>query len=530
MARAASPSFICELPLILVGDAQHVLLMRLDVARQAYNALLRESLRRLALLRQSKAYQSVRTLPKGQARTQAFADLNARFGFREYDLHRWATTHISQQWLGKHLDSNTIQKLATRAFQACQQYAFGLRGRPRYKGRRQFDSLEGKSNRAGIRWTGTHVTWNKLDLVARIDPADPVIAHALACPVKYVRIVRRKLNGKQRFFVQLICQGQPYRKPQHGSGQDTIGIDPGPRTFGIAGADWGAQIDLAAPLKRSRREQRQLQRQIDRQRRANNPGNYLSDGRVRPGRTHWRISQNQRDNERRLAEAQRTEAAHRKSLHGQLANTILALGNDIRIEQNSYRSFQKTYGKAVGQAAPATFVRMLTRKAARADASVQMLPTSLRLSQTCVCGRIARKQLSERVHHCECGITVQRDVWSSYLARFCVAVEGPAGPSWQLDAEAANLAVSGAGSRLPAASSSSSVGVFATWARAQSASGCPFGDASLPSASGGSERIVGAAGAMVREGSDGVAHDVLPGHDARELSRAHRVASRTPEL
>jgi putative transposase len=301
----------------------------------------------------------------------------------------------------------------------------------------------------GLRWRDGAVVWGDLRLRARISADDPVIAQALTCPIKRVRIVRRTLNGRQRFFAQLVCAGEPYQKPPTVVGDGVIGIDPGPRTFGLAGADWGAQIDLTTPLKQARSQQRRIQRRIDRQRRANNPENFLPDGQVRSGRKRWRISCNQRNNQRRLKEARRKEAAHRKSLHGQLANTLLRLGNDIRIERNSYRSFQKTFGKAVGHAAPATFVATLSRKASSAGASVTVIPASLRLSQRCLCGTIARKPLSERVHRCECGITLQRDVFSAYLARFSIAVDGPSGPSWQLDAANAQVAFAGAESRHP---------------------------------------------------------------------------------
>ena len=118
-------------------------------------------------------------------------------------------------------------------------------------------------------------------------------------------------------------------------------------------------------------------------------------------------------------------------------------GRFLGIEKDSYRSFQKSYGKAVGQAAPATFVTLLTRKAASAGASVTVLPPSLRLSQICLCGTLARKTLSERVHRCDCGITVQRDVWSAYLARFAQAECESDDPIWRLDAESACAAFSG---------------------------------------------------------------------------------------
>jgi hypothetical protein len=108
------------------------------------------------------------------------------------------------------------------------------------------------------------------------------------------------------------------------------------------------------------------------------------------------------------------------------------------------------------------------------------LPTSLRLSQTCLCGAIVRKSLSERVHSCPCGIIVQRDVWSAYLARFCVAVETPEGVSWRLDADQANAVWSGVESRFPTASSPAGVEAFVAWAWAQSASGDFTGSLHLP--------------------------------------------------
>ena len=210
MGQNKTPSFIVELPLQVRPAQEKRLVARLEAARQVYNACLGESLRRLDLLRQSKAYQAARKLPKGKARSQAFREANRAIGFGEYDLHAYAAP-FNHCWLGQHLDINTIQKLATRAFKAVQQYALGKRGRPRFKGRNQMDSVEGKSNASGIRWRETRVEWQGMALEAIIDQDDAVIAHGLQSRVKYVRLVRRKLNGRSRFYVQLVCAGQPYQ-------------------------------------------------------------------------------------------------------------------------------------------------------------------------------------------------------------------------------------------------------------------------------------------------------------------------------
>ena len=85
----------------------------------------------------------------------------------------------------------------------------------RFKGKAQLDSVEGKTNVAGMRWCVDHLKWSGLVLPARLDPRDLVMVHGLSCPVKDVRLVRRKLGLRHRFYAQLVCEGRSYRKAQH---------------------------------------------------------------------------------------------------------------------------------------------------------------------------------------------------------------------------------------------------------------------------------------------------------------------------
>ncbi len=120
---------------------------------------------------------------------------------------------------------------ATRAFRAVRGYAVGKRGRPRFKGRNQFDSVEGKTNGSGIRWRDGYVEWMGLRLRAVIPKGDAVVAHGLSSRVKDVRLIRRRLNGKVHYWAQLICEGQPYRKPKkHGGHRPGRGR---PRSVGV---------------------------------------------------------------------------------------------------------------------------------------------------------------------------------------------------------------------------------------------------------------------------------------------------------
>ena len=420
MSKTNTPSFILELPLRVTPTQEKRLLARLEAARQVYNACLGESLKRLALLRQSKTYQAACKMPKGKARSRVFRDANRAVGFREYDLHAYAK-QFGRCWIGEHLDANTIQTLASRAFKAVQQYAFGKRGRPRFKGQHQMDTVEGKSNGSGIRWREPCIEWLGLKLEAIVDAGDPVIAHGLAARVKYVRLVRRKLKGRNRFYVQLVCEGRPYQKPETYVGEGEVGLDVGPSTVAAVGEQEAFLEQFCDELAPRQKEIRALQRQLDRQRRANNPDHCNPDGTIRRGPKRWRKSARQRRTETKLAELHRKQAAHRKSLHGRLVNRVLRMGNTIKLEKLSYRAFQRQYGRSVGMRAPGMFIAHLRRKAGSADASVDEFPTrTTRLSQTCHgCGTVTKKPLSQRWHVCDCGVVAQRDLYSAFLAR-CV--------------------------------------------------------------------------------------------------------------
>jgi putative transposase len=417
-----SDSFITELPLIVSPADEKPLLSCLEAARQVYNACLGESLKRLDLLRQSKVYRAAKRLPRGNSRQLAFRVANEAVAFREYDLHSWAK-QFNHCWIGEHLDINTIQKLATRAFRAVQQYGFGKRGRPRFKGRNQMDSVEGKSNVSGIRWREPCVEWLGLKLEAIIDQDDAVIAHGLAARVKYVRLVRRKLNGRNRFYAQLVCEGRPYQKPKNQLGEGNVGLDIGPSTVATVGEQEAFLAQFCDELVPRHKEIRRLQRTIDRQRRANNPDCYDEKGRSIKGKRPTHKSARQRRTEARLAELHRKQAAHRKSLHGRMVNRILRMGDVFKLEKLSYRAFQRQYGRSVGMRGPGMFVAHLRRKAESAGSSVVEFPTrTTRLSQTCHnCGTVTKKPLSQRWHVCDCGIEAQRDLYSAFLA---MCVEG----------------------------------------------------------------------------------------------------------
>jgi len=255
------------------------------------------------------------------------------------------------------------QTLATRAYRALNRVCLGQARRVRFRSRsRGISSVENKRNDTGLRFVlqppdeGNvgYLLWQDDQVPALIDWEDPVVRYGLAHPIKYARLVVRRASSArakgadawgQRYFVQLALSGVPYHKPKHQVGSDTVGLDLGPSTLAIVPREGTPRLELlCAELAPDAQAIRRLQRQMERQRRANNPDHYDARGRIKKRgkqRLQWKHSKRYLATRRRKATRERKLAAHRKSLHGRLVHEIVGVGQTIIAEKISYRAWQK---------------------------------------------------------------------------------------------------------------------------------------------------------------------------------------------
>ena len=442
--RSKTPTFLLELPLSADPGQARRLRAHFEAGRCLYNALLGEAMSRLRRMRADPAWQVARAIPRAHKseRSAAFARLRHTYGFSDYALQSFAK-EANCTWLANHIDAVTAQTLATRAFRAVNRVCLGQAKRVRFRSRgRGLDSLEGKRNDTGLRFVLQPsqegnlgwLLWGTDRIPALIDWGDPVVTYGLSHRIKYARLLRRRASGPkaqgadaqgERYYVQLALEGTPYQKPKNRPGSEVIGLDLGPSTLAVVPQHGKARLLLLCEeLKPDARKKRRLERHLDRQRRANNPENYDERGRVKKhgtGHLGWKHSRGYHATRRRLAHHERKLAAHRKSLHGRLVNQIVAVGNDIRTEKISYQGWQKRFGKSVGLRAPGMLIDHLRRTVANTGGTLHEFPTrTTKLSQYCHgCHTYTKKPLSQRWHHCACGIgPVQRDLYSACLVAF----------------------------------------------------------------------------------------------------------------
>lgn len=423
-SKERTPSFIATIRLKTNMKHEKHLLMLSDCGRQFYNACLGESLKRLKAIQNTELYKETIRLSKTsetdiEKRRANFKYLNETFRFTDYSIQSFGTkTKNASKFIADHLGTHVCQKLSTRAFKAVQKFAFKKANNVKFKRKGEFVSLEGKNNKTFLTYSNGFVFIGKyLSLKCLIDPKDKWMKYALKQRLKYCRIIKKEVKGKNRFYVQLILEGHPYHKYE--IGKEEIGLDVGPSTIAIVSNSKAELKEFLEEVVTIDKEKRRINRKMERQRRANNPKNYQSNGVLKKGKKKWVNSKKYIKTRSKHRELERKMKAVRKHLHGRDTNQILQLASSIQTEKLSYTAFQKMFGKSIARKAPSMFLKMLKRKVISQGGTYREFQTySTRLSQTCHCGVIKKKRLKDRWHICECGVHAQRDLYSAFLARY----------------------------------------------------------------------------------------------------------------
>jgi putative transposase len=170
------------------------------------------------------------------------------------------------------------------------------------------------------------------------------------------------------------------------------------------------------PLQANLRRLRRLQRHLDRQRRANNPGNYLPDGRVKPGARDWAKSRRMLETERLIARLHERIADQRRHAAHHLTTFLTRRYGVIGAETLNVKGMlaNKRLARHISDVGWGLILKQLKYKTGWSEGSILALPDRFYpSSKKCsACGSVKTKlDLSERVFACDaCGCVQDRDV------------------------------------------------------------------------------------------------------------------------
>ena len=439
-------NFIVQFPLKAEKYQEDILDKRFEIGRQIYNSLVNVTQKRYKEMIKTKNYRNLMSKLSGDKKKdktiwQQINDIRNQCGMSEYSFHN--DVKKIQHHFSDNIDSSTAQKIATNLWKAYDKFFYGNGEKIHDKKYESLNTLEGKSNKQGIRFKDDAILWKGLKIPVVIDYNNQYEYQALEADISYCRIVRKYVRNKSKYYVQIVFKGNPPVKEdtetgeiKHCIGQGDIGIDIGTSTIAYSSSSDVKILELADNVQNIENEKRRLLRKMDRSRRATNPNNYNEDGTIKKQgnkKVTWNKSNHYIKYQNELKELYRKQADVRKYQHECLANQIIALGDNVYVETMNFSELakkstktekneqgrfkrKKRFGKSIANRAPSMLLEIIDRKLSYYGKHLIKIDTwNAKASQfNHFDGTYHKKTLSQRWNNFN-GVKIQRDLYSAFL-------------------------------------------------------------------------------------------------------------------
>ena len=444
-------NFCITFPLETEIYQENILNTRFEIGRKIYNSLVNVTQKRYKEMIKTKRYRFIKAelkelygtkdKEKLKLQKQLYKELNQMYkdnGLNEYSFH--SDVKEFQKHFKQNIDSTTAQKIASNLWRAYDKLLFGDGEQVKYKKYNSLNSLEGKSNKAGIRFKDDTVLWNGLSIKVKINYNNYYEYQCMQNEICYNRIIRKLIRGKYKYYIQIVFKGNPPIKinretgeVKHKIGCGEVGLDIGTQTIAISSKNDVKLLELADRVQNIENQKRILLRTLDRQRRFNNPNNYNADGTIKRGiKLEWYKSNKYIKTQNSIAELYRKQASIRKLQHEILANYIISLGDNIYVEDMNFKGLQrrskeitknektgrinkkKRFGKSLANKSPAMLLAIIDRKLGYDGLKLNKINT-----QKCKASQYNhftdeynKKELKDRWNN---DMQIQRDMYSAFL-------------------------------------------------------------------------------------------------------------------
>ena len=445
---------VLTLPLLTEPWQEHVMEKRFSIVEHLKNQLIAMELRKLKNLQRTKAYRALAEQIEATPKEKRAALYRTRrkmlqdAGFSEYAFKHDMQSPDSpmQRHFSAHIAAQVAHKAASDVWRAFDKYLFDNGREVHFHRRGTLESVACQTAGNGMKFADGVFTWtggkskeqNAIQISVNVRAAqNDYEREMLKKPVKNMRVVRRWMKSRYKYYLQLTLVGPPVEKKRK-LGVGRVGIDIGTQTIAISSETSVQLRELAPGVNDNYKKKLRLQRQMDRSKRSTNPENYNPDGTIRKPpkgeRMRWNFSKRYKKLAGKVRELERKNAAIRKYEHTCLANEILSLGDEIYVEKMSFAGLQrraketkkdakgrykkkKRFGKSLANNAPATLVQILKTKAAlTGQLAEEVNTTAFRASQfDHTSGQYRKPLLSERWKTLSGGERVQRDMYSAFL-------------------------------------------------------------------------------------------------------------------
>ena len=405
---------------------------RMELCRKVYNNMLHDRLKALRRMEHDKDYISSKDIimsayktedknaAKAIKKSQAYKDAQEmqkakmrEYGFSEYDFASQVLTYV------KPFASNITGTVATYSISkpmwaAFDKYFYSNGQAVHFK---KYESLNSVASdgKAGLKLVGpdkkstrkpespfglsimygSNRAGKVITMPLVVDKKDLYMQEMICNNIKVVRLVRRKINGRYKYYAQLTVDCPPAMKFDRETGElknpinkGNIGMFITTKKITICTDNDYKEINLIDPKQLEYEKQiGELNRFMDASRRISNPENYNADGTIKKGtfeegrrtKLKWTFSNNYIKAKNKKANICRKLAEQRKIRAGEIANQILAEGNNIICNKYNFKAAQmrkketevsesgrnlskRKAGKVIQYSAPATLLTIIDNK------------------------------------------------------------------------------------------------------------------------------------------------------------------------
>lgn len=438
--------FIIQFLLKTEKYQEDILDKRFEIGRQIYNSLVNVTQKRYKEMIKTKKYRNLilqlsGNKKKDKAIWKEISKIRNQYNMSEYSFHN--DVKKMQKHFSDNIDAFTSQKIASNLWKAYDKLFYENGKKIHYKKYGKFNSLEGKTNKTGIRFKNDNIVWNGLKIPVMINYNNYYEYQAIQSDISYCRIIRKYVRNKYKYYVQIIFKGNPPIKLDTETGeikrcigQGDVGIDIGTSTIAYSSHTDVKILELADNVDNIENKKRRLLRKIDRSRRIMNPNNYNEDGTIKKQgnkKVTWNKSNRYIIYQNELKELNRKQASVRKYQHECLANQIIVLGDNIYVETMNFAGLakrskkteknkqgkfkrKKRFGKSIANKAPAMLLEIIDRKLSYYGRHLIKIDTyNAKASQfNHFDSSYHKKTLSQRWNNFN-GVKIQRDLYSAFL-------------------------------------------------------------------------------------------------------------------
>ena len=199
-------NFVVEFQLKAEKYQEDVLDKRFEIGRQIYNSLVDVAQKRYTEMMKTEEHRILLTSLSGDRWEdkpiwRQIYEICNQYGISEFSLQK--DVKQMQQHFKDDIDTATAQKIATKVWRAYCDLFNGCTKEVRHQTYEEFDSLEGKQNKSGIRFRDGVILWKGLEIPVVMD-CDNHEHQPIQRDNCYCRIVRKSAQNKYKYCVQIV--------------------------------------------------------------------------------------------------------------------------------------------------------------------------------------------------------------------------------------------------------------------------------------------------------------------------------------